>query len=86
MHNHDMCGKVCEHNTIRFCKHCQIPHCLTCGKEWGFKVSYWQGQYAPTYSYTAKTGGLVTGNNVNVGTLGTAIPNPAPDMCKHGSE
>jgi hypothetical protein len=24
----------CKHETIRFCRHCNKPYCVDCGKEW----------------------------------------------------
>lgn len=41
----------CEHDHVRFCKKCQVVHCLDCNKEWRNNINWnYLGQYTtPSY-------------------------------------
>lgn len=56
----------CVHDNMKYCRDCQVPYCVSCGKEWrtttttiGGTFPYWQ--YGHTW-YTTK----------NINTLGNA--------------
>lgn len=76
MSNHDCCGKICGHKDIKFCNHCKVPHCVTCGKEWQEKTTWYYSNYngyrqgitGPYYSNTILTTGSteVTSNTLVV--------------------
>ena len=72
MHKHHYCE--CQHDNIRFCKKCQRPYCLDCGREWYANYHYYTYTYPyyihPTtrpYEITwGTTSGTVTGENIAV--------------------
>lgn len=60
-HKHHSC--TCDHSNVKFCKPCNLVHCLDCNKEWkqtGFN-------YYPYYLGNTTTPIFTTG-----GTVGTS--------------
>lgn len=68
-HNH--CGHVCQHNNLKYCKHCQVPYCVDCGYEW--KTYNWN----PYYWYTT------TGVPVDISPTIACNTNTFPTNCNH---
>lgn len=73
-HNHDNC---CQHDQVRYCKVCQVVHCLNCQKEWG-RPTY----YTYTYPYL---GGGGTGY-YNTGGAGVSGNLQSVTNCQHGGQ
>ena len=57
-HNHSHRCK-CEHEQVKFCKHCNTVYCLNCSQEWGKQAyTYWPSIGPYLTSETLKTGYL----------------------------
>lgn len=54
VHSHHHCE--CQHEHIKYCRHCERPYCLDCGKEW-YAYQYYNTvgsyPYYGTYTITA---------------------------------
>jgi len=69
-HQHHHC--VCPHNNIRYCKLCQKPYCLDCGKEWGTHTYYPYYTYPyvyPHYEWTCTAGSGTGSGTVDSGSV-----------------
>lgn len=81
MSKHDHHWHGCEHSNLKFCKHCKVPYCVDCNKEWheGFN---WNtlGQCTPYYSLNGANAAqpqvTFTDNTLPSKTANTV-------MCKH---
>lgn len=60
-HNkHDHVDLSCQHSNIKYCKHCQVPHCLDCGKEWRVYNWTYTTSTIPYYNYNTYQSGIRT--------------------------
>lgn len=73
----------CGHEAVRYCKRCQVVHCLNCSFEWHPKYN-WGYQYLPNYVWNSGTTTLkgtstLTTSNATGGTLTTSL-------CTHNND
>ena len=86
MAKHD--HKICAHDEVKYCKTCQVCHCLNCAKEWTNQPQYYWYNYPYTWldsggtGYPTKIYGISNASD-NQTTAGGLIDIPAP-TCKHG--
>ena len=74
MHNHSH-SCTCEHEQVRYCKHCSTVYCLNCNQEWGSKYawtwyypqpSYYQSGYLQRLTGEGTAGNQVTTSSGNI--------------------
>jgi hypothetical protein len=72
MRNHDHRRCDCRHDEVKFCRHCQVVHCLSCKQEWAF-ASCTRDHYGPwtwrckTWNEPIHLGGSIGGGGMGSG-------------------
>lgn len=72
-HNHRC---TCEHETVKFCKHCHTVYCVGCAQEWSYQFT-WSYSQPSQWPYTTSATTAQTILNQN-------IPTPTTVTCSHG--
>lgn len=100
MNKHDHEPKhqcCCEHERVKFCKKCQVVHCLDCGREWKYEpctLNHYPNWWYSTGTYVQPARDLspnivYCGNDISGNTDTIAIRNGEPicgsvvSVCSH---
>lgn len=87
-HKHHSCK--CEHEDVKFCKTCQIVHCLDCNKEWRQSTMWYNPYYLGGSGYIynnaigVSSGSLLGGGGGAGGSATLTTTTPQPTLtCEH---